>query len=188
MAMARRVISMVVLTVTFALPVLAGAKGTVVGPNKKPVHGATVCYMLSEDAHGICAETDEKGFFELPASHMTQLRIQASGLQTRFVKAVEQTGMIEMKLAAAVWVRVRDSRTGRTVENSEVYLIFPDGRREGPLPANDKGLKIRTLMPGRYGIVAKSDGFTQTEAVFVDLVGGDDKWIDVTMKPAKQKS
>lgn len=170
-------------------PATAGTEGRVLDPDKKPIAGARVCYMIGE-AEGVCVEADADGRFDLPASHMSTYRVEATGFQPRMLTVGEHKGPIVLERAAAMWVRVRDAATGRTVQASEVFLIMPDGHREGPLPANDKGVKIRTLLPGQYGVVVHSEGYTQAKAVSVALVAGAEKWVDVEMKsvdPPKAK-
>lgn len=165
-----------------ALPAVAeSVSGTVIGTDKQPIAGVQVCYMLG-DTEGICVETNEQGVYDLPVSSMTTLRLQSSGYQTQVIRTGKGSGPIVLERAAAIWVRVRDGATGRTVPESEIFLVFPSGRREGPLPANDKGVKIRTLVPGRYGVLAHADGYTQVKAVSVSLEPGSDEWIDVEMK------
>jgi len=159
----------------------ATSRGTVIGIDKNPIGNVQVCYMVG-DTEGVCVETDEKGVYDLPRSNVTTLRLQASGYQTKFVRVTEDSGPIVLEQAASIWVRVRDTATGRTVPESEVFLVFPSGRREGPLPANDKGVKIRTLVPGTYSVLAHADGYTQVKAVSVSLDPGSDEWIDVEMK------
>jgi hypothetical protein len=185
-------LSFAIAVVLTAAPVLAQAdnrkavRGTVVDSDSTPIVGAEVCYLLGE-ADGICVQTNEDGVYDLPTSHVSVIQIEASGFQSATLQVGKQGGRVVLQRAAALWVRVRDVASGRTIPESQVYLVFPGGRREGPLPANDKGVKIRTLVPGRYGILAHSEGYTQLKAVVVDLAGGDDDWVDVEMKRESKK-
>jgi len=66
-------------------PALA-ASGHVVDPDGKPVSGARACLLVA-GAEGLCAVTDEAGFYGLPDSTVPWVRITAKGFLVRHLMA-----------------------------------------------------------------------------------------------------
>ena len=80
--------------------------GTVVAPDKTPLKGVRVCYLLGS-TESLCAETDKRGFFELPDSRIDRVRLTADGFMPLTVAAVTQNVPLILDHAASILVRLK---------------------------------------------------------------------------------
>jgi hypothetical protein len=156
-------------------PALA-ASGHVVDPDGKPVSGARACLLVA-GAEGLCAVTDEAGFYGLPDSSVPWVRITAKGFLVRQVSAVDQEAPIALARAAAILVRLVDRATGAAIPKGKIFVIDSSGRKRGPLPANAAGVHVSSLEPGEFVVQAQAPGHADTRSDTVRLQGGEDREI-----------
>ena len=95
---------------------------------------------------------------------------------------MNQSAPIVLSEAARLWAHLKDSSRGVAIEG-QIFLVFPTGRREGPFPVNDEGVRIRTLEPGVYRLVGQVPGYTQQRAVSLTLEAGKETEAEVLLAP-----
>ena len=151
-------------------PALA-VTGTIVGPDKKPIVGAQVCQLVAEGTDGLCVATDMHGRFTLPATEIRNVQITADGYLPHLLAKDPKGGQVVMAEAGALWVRLVNA-ADEPIGSGEVFLIFPSGKRQGPFPVNDQGVRIRTLPLGRYRVLASAQDLVQERSLAVDVAAG----------------
>jgi hypothetical protein len=166
-----------------ATSVAPASTGKLVDPDRKPIEGARVCYMLGEEAEGLCVQTEADGAYQLPGNRSGRIRITADGFLTHFVPAKVQVEPIVMDRAATLRVLLKNTATGETIAG-EVFLVNPAGRRHGPLPVSKAGLAVGKLPPGKYRVLGKIEGFVQHRSLSADLVGGETSEVVVEVVPS----
>jgi len=166
-----------------ATTVASASSGKLVDPDRKPIKGARVCYMLGEQAEGLCVATDADGAYRLPENRSSRVRVSADGFLTRFVSATVRAEPIVMDRAGTLHLSFKNTAGGETIAG-EVFLVNPSGRRHGPLPVSEAGLTVGMLPPGKYRVLAKVEGFTQNRSLSADLVGGEKTEVVVELVPS----
>jgi len=163
--------TLMVMLLLAVMPAMA-LSGKVVSETQEPFPGATVCYMVP-GSRGICVETDDAGDFTLPDSITDEIMVTAEGHIPITLQAITVREPIVLKQAASLRVRLVSLDTDDTLDQGELWLIFPSGKRQGPFPVGLAGVLINRLAPGRYRLLGSVDGFVQHVAVSVDLIGGE---------------
>jgi len=167
--------------------VAQASSGKLVDPDRKPIEGARVCYMLGEQAEGLCVQTKADGAYRLPENRSGRIRITVDGFLTRFVPATAQVEPIVIDRAGTLRVLLKNTASGETIAG-EVFLVNPSGRRHGPLPVSRAGLTVGQLPPGKYRVLAKVEGFVQNRSLSADLVGGEKTEVVVEVLPSPPSS
>ncbi len=85
-----------------------------------------------------------------------------------------------MAEAGALWVRLVNA-ADEPIGGGEVFLIFPSGKRQGPFPVNDQGVRIRTLPLGRYRVLVSAKDLVQERSLAVDVAAGEETEAAVRM-------
>ncbi len=163
-----------------SLPARA-ASGHVVDNAGEPVVDARVCLMVA-GAEGLCVRTDEKGFFSLPNTRVTDMRIVAAGFLPRIVAAVDQEAPIALDPAASLRARVLDAATGRVIPKAEVRISYASGAQKGPFPANAAGVHVNALSPGEVVPSAKAPGYRDKSGSVVLLVAGKETVVELRLE------
>jgi len=166
-------------------PALASS-GRVVDPDGKPIPGARACLMIGEgaDTEGLCDITDPMGAYKLPLAERTPvIRIVADGFLPTKVAAVDQEAPIVLDRAATLRVRVLDAVTGHPIPKSQVTLVFANGGKQGPLPANRGGVRAKSLPPGDVIPSAKAKGYRETTGAAVTLVASRETEVELKLEP-----
>jgi hypothetical protein len=164
-----------------AAPAARAASGRVAGPDGKPVVRARACLMVA-GTEGLCTETDASGWYRLPDSEVPGVRIRAAGFLPRTVAAVDQEAVIVLERSAAVLVKLVDEATGEPVGEGKVTFTNPSGRKVGPFPANRAGVRVSTMVPGRFVPVAAAPGYAEASGAEVDLVAGEETEIVLRLR------
>ena len=149
----------------------AAASGRVAGPDGKPLAGARACIQL-EGGDGVCATTDEQGWYRLPDTHLPRVRITAPGYLPKSVAAVDQEGVLVLGRAASLRARLLDAESGAPIAKGELTLASPSGQKRGPFPVNAAGLKVATLAPGRVVPRGSAPGYRDAVGKEVELRAG----------------
>ena len=178
-----RVIGATAAILFLATSVALASSGKLVDPDHKPIEGAQVCYMVGEDAEGLCVRSTADGSYQMPQRRSGRVRIVADGFLVRFVPATRQVEPIVMDRAATLRVQLKNTATGEAIAG-EVFLVNPSGRRQGPLPVPTEGLTVGLLPPGKYRVLGKAEGFTQHRSLSTDLVGGKKSEVVAEMTPS----
>jgi len=163
-----------------AIPARA-AGGRVVDNAGKPVVDARACVMVA-GVEGLCVQTDDNGFFSLPNTRATDMRIIAAGFLPRIVAAVDQEAPIALDPAASLRARVLDATTGRAIPKAEVRIAYASGAQKGPFPANAAGVRVNTLPPGEVVPSAKAPGYRDKSGSAVSLVAGKETVVELRLE------
>lgn len=145
--------------------------GRVAGPDGKPFAGARAC-IQADGRDGICSLTDAQGWYRLPETKLPRVRITAAGYLPKSVAAVDQEGVVVLERAAALRARLLDADSGKPIPKGELTLASPSGRKRGPFPVNEAGLKVATLAPGRVVPRGSAPGYRDAVGQEVDLRAG----------------
>ena len=143
-------------------PVLA-ISGQVVDPTGKPVKGARACLVLA-DREGLCAKTDEVGYYRLPDSNVSKVRISAADFLPSMVAAVDLDRAIVLDRAASLRARLLDDASGESVAGGNLSLSYKTGRKRGPFPPMPPECWFGRSPPGRswYGPRPRATGRPKT--------------------------
>lgn len=160
-----------------------GATGHVVDPDGKPVPGARACLMVA-GSEGLCSVTDASGYYGLPDSSVPWVRIVAKGFLPKQVSAVDQESPIALERAATLRVRVADAATGAALAKGQVFILYPSGKKIGPLPINAMGVQISSLEPGEIVVQASSPGHSEGRSETVRLHGGEEREVVIKLASA----
>jgi hypothetical protein len=166
-----------------ASPALA-VTGTVADTEGEPIDRARVCHLQLESGREIyCVDTDERGRFEIVDSEVNELRISAPGF---FPETVPASGhhAIVLEQSPTLLVRLVDATTRESIEEGEVFVIYPSAKKKGPFPANRAGVRItRVLQPGEVRLLASADGYEPSEPLSVTLERGKESEATLELRP-----
>ena len=158
------------------------ASGRVVGPDDGPLQGASVCVLVAPNTVGLCTETDEQGFYSLPASGAPGIRVTAEGFLGQDIAAVDHEAPIRLERAASFELRVIDDADGAPVAGASVWIVSADGRRRGPIDLPGSGwLRMSTFPAGTYRFVVEASGYAQRGTPEIRLVPGGRELAEVRM-------
>jgi hypothetical protein len=149
----------------------ANSSGQVVDRQFLPLAGASVC-LVEGSATGPCTETGADGFYTLPDSDMEIVQISLQGYLVVQVAAGAQDKPIQLKLAAAFLVLVKDSGTSESIETGVFMVLTPSGARSGPFPVHADGTLVGSFPPGPIFIEVDCPGYTQEEPVQATIESG----------------
>lgn len=170
-----RCVALALVALASVVPAVA-ASGHVVDSDGKPVPGARVCLLVG-GAEGLCAVTDEAGFYGLPDSSVPWVRITAKGFLVKQVSAVDQEAPVPLDRAAAILVKLVDRATGAAIPKGKIFVIDSSGRKRGPLPSNAAGVHVSSLVPGEFVVQAQAPGHADARSETIRLQGGEDREI-----------
>ncbi len=153
-------------------PAAAAITGQVVDERGRPLEGAKACLLVAE-VEGLCAQTDEAGAFVLPESRVPKMRIRMDGYVPVTLPAVTQTRAIVLERAAVLRVVLREKGSGRALAGGQVYVSYTTGRQLGPFPANENGVRVRSLPRGEAVVRAEAAGYAPATCV-LKLVAGEE--------------
>ena len=166
-----------------ASPVLA-ISGQVVDVTGKAVKGARACLVIA-NREGLCAETDEVGYYRLPDSDVSKVRISAAGFLPSMVAAVDMDRVIVLDRAASLSARLLDDASGESVAEGSISISYKTGRKRGPFPVNAAGVLIRTLTSGEVLVWAEAEGYRKTEDKLITLKPGERYEIVLRLLPVE---
>jgi len=159
----------------------ATATGQVVGPGGTPVPGAQACEFV-EGSPVRCVPCDAQGVYRMNDPKRPTLLIRAQGFVPTTVDASPLAAPVALRPAAVLKVTVVDAKSGAALRSGRVRLDNPSGQRIGDfVPFNSKGVRISTLTPGPLFVRAEADGYDPGGPVAVELVGGSESTVRVTM-------
>jgi hypothetical protein len=165
-----------------SVPAKSALEGTVLDGDGKPIKGARACFLVG-DAEGLCVLSDEKGRFLLPESRVDRYRVVADGFIGRVVPTKDHASVLVLDRAAVLAIRIENTAGGENPVEAEVFLILPNGQRQGPFPGNSAGLDLQPLPPGVYGVLIRADGFSQDRGVTVTVEAGSRQEVTVRVSP-----
>lgn len=166
-----RCAALTVLFVVSSTPAVSALEGVVRDNEGKPIKGARACFLFG-DSEGFCAVSDEKGLFQLPESRLDRYRVTAEGYIPRIVLAKDHQEVLVLDRGSVLLIRIAGSAGAEAPETAEVFLVFPNGQRQGPFPGTPAGLELKPLPPGSYGVVVRAEGYSQDRGVSVILEPG----------------
>ena len=178
-----RILRGVLVLGALAVTPAAAVTGRVVDGQGRPLAGARAC-LVQEGNDLLCTVTDEQGAYVLPAStHVPAVRITLEGHLPARVAAVDQESPVVLAPAASFHARLVDAATGEPVKG-ELVLADLSGRRRGPFPVSQGGLRVRTIEPGRVVPTGRAAGYRDGTAAAVDLVAG--ATAEITVRLARE--
>lgn len=149
-----------------------------------PIYDATVCYIVpGTEADGICANTNEKGFYSLPGDSPLRLRVWADGYLEKTVPSAERKLPVVLELGANVWIKTIDANSGEPIADASVYLVLPNGRKRGRAYTNEAGVKIGPLPAGEVIVEAMAMGYSKGKSEPRRLLAGQETIIEVKLVP-----
>ncbi|HEX5042958.1 MAG TPA: carboxypeptidase-like regulatory domain-containing protein [Candidatus Polarisedimenticolaceae bacterium] len=169
--MPRLAVLLVLLVAASWTPPAGAASGRVAGPDGKPLAGARACIQV-QGGQGMCSDTDAEGWYRLPETSLSTVRITAAGYLPKSVAAVDQEGIVVLERAAALRARLLDAESGEPIARGELTLASPSGRKRGPFPVNGAGLRVATLAPGRVVPRGSAPGYRDAVGQEVELRAG----------------
>ncbi len=180
-AVRARVLKVLLQALVVALPATADVVGSVSDEAGNPLVAARVCYM-----HGSieidCATTDAQGAFRLADNPLNVVRVLAEGYMPQTIKP-DQAAAIRLQKSPSLFVRLVERRTGRAVGRGQIFVLYPDGKRKGPFPVNEAGVKIeRLLEPGMVVIEYEAVGFeSSAQPVSARLTAGRETTVEIEL-------
>lgn len=168
-------------------PAPTKASGRIVSEDGTPIAGARVC-EAAVGAAPRCATADEQGFYSIPNVTHPKLVVRANGFVIAVVDAAPLNEPVELRRAASLRVTVVDGDGGKPVAKGRVMLDSPSGRRIGDfVPFNQAGVRISTVEPGVVFVRAEAEGYEPGGPVPIELTGGAESSVTVTMKKTGAK-
>lgn len=163
-------------------PAAADITGQVVDPDGQPLKGGRACILLV-GAEGLCTDTDDAGYYALPDTRASKVRITAPGFLPRDVAALDQPIAIVLDRAASLRVRLADLATGEPAGPGEVVVSYATGRQIGPFPIKRGDLTVKTLAPGRVLVRAEVEGYESGPGELIELPAGRMTEVVVRLSP-----
>ena len=174
------------LTLLAGLFALAGS-GVVLDQDGKPLTvEVKVCHFdVATKVEVLCVNTDDHGAFEILESDIDTIQISAPGF---FPEQRSNAGFqtVTLRHSPALMVRVLDGATGKPLEQSEVWVVYPSAKKKGPFPSRGKGVRIlRILDAGDVRVFGTADGYEDSAPVDVKLEPGKESQVVLELRRAK---
>jgi len=164
-----------------AAPAFGAATGQVVGPGGAPVAGAQVCEFV-EGSPVRCVSCDAQGVYRIEDPKRPTLLVRAQGFVPTMVDAAPLPAPVTLRAAAILKVTVVDAKSGTALPSGRVRIDSPSGQRIGDfVPFNSAGVRISTLTPGPVFVRAEAEGYEPSGPIPVELVGGSERTVRVSM-------